>query len=305
MGHVIWNINDIVRICNKWQQNKFDGLIVFDGNRGLSKSSGSYKLALRFPQFKIKNDLVFDRKHLIERLNKKNKIIWADELINIFHNREHWAKDQIELIKMLNMFRDNCNILIGCVPNFYDLDKQFRGLVKMRINCIRRGVGIIHTKNQTSFSSDKWDLANNEKVERNWSKSGKYKPFYKKLTTYRGLLKFNDVTELQRKLYEKLKEERRGRVFMKDTETEDDKTDKIIKSIIVDLIDGKIKTEKDIVDVCILKDKKYTLMKKKINDELKNSGRMTTVNKLLKGVKDKDKELRNKLVRSEDYSDYI
>lgn len=227
MGYVIWRIKDVAEICRSWQDNEFDGLIVFDGKRGLGKSTGAIKLAraIRKGQFKIKKDIAFTREDVMDKLaNNKNKITLADEMINVTYNRDFFSEQQKMLIKMLNMYRDSCNILIACVPNFYDLDKQFRNLVKMRINVVRRGVAVIHTPNQSSYTTDIWDMTINEKIERKWLAKGIFKPQYSRLTTFRGMLVYNALTPKQERIYKEVKEKKRNDVYLASKENQETKT---------------------------------------------------------------------------------
>ena len=140
------------------------------------------------------------------------------ELAEIFTKEE-----QKKLIKMLNMYRDSCNVLICCVPNFYDLDKQFRSLVKIRINIVRRGLGVLHVPTQSAYCSDPWDLRINEKIERKWLQKNVFKPNYKRLSTYRGMIAFNDLTPNQREIYEQIKQEKRQHLISEDDLSEEKK----------------------------------------------------------------------------------
>ena len=84
MGLSQWNVKQISDIWKLWQQHRFDGIIVFDGNRGLGKSSAALKCAFRFPQFKIQRDLIYSREELMNQLaEQKFGILIADEMINV------------------------------------------------------------------------------------------------------------------------------------------------------------------------------------------------------------------------------
>lgn len=211
MGHILWSINQLANTIQNAIDKKFDFIIVIDGKRGLGKSTLAIKLALRFPMFRMKKHIVFKREDVMKSLaTLKKHVIVPDEMINVTHNRDFYDQDQKKLIKMLNMYRDSGNIVIACVPNFAHLDNQFRDLIKMRIHIERRGLGIIHTPNQSSYSKDKWDMAINEKIEQRWLKRGVYRPNWKRLTTYRGIINFGPLTPKQQLLYDKIKAEKRN-----------------------------------------------------------------------------------------------
>lgn len=209
--HIIWSIERLANTIQQAIDNKFDFIIAVDGRRGLGKSTFAVKTAKRFKQFKMKKHILFKRDEINKGLAKTKKGVFVlDEMINVIHNRDFYEQEQKKLIKMLNMYRDSGNVIFACVPNFAHLDNQFRDLVKMRIHIERRGLGVIHTPNQSAYSKDKWDMSINEKIEASWAKRGVYNPNYKRLTTFRGLIHFNKLTEKQQILYDKIKQEKRN-----------------------------------------------------------------------------------------------
>lgn len=236
-------LKHLVRMIDARVKNQLDVICMITGNRGSGKSTLGLKLCNPFPQYNMKEDLVFGREEVMQHLAKKTRgIIHADEMINVTHNRDFYNQDQKKLIKGLNMYRDRENILIGCVPNFYDLDKQIRSLVTMRIDVVRRGLGVLHLPNQSAYSTDKWDSQFNEKLERKWLERGHgFKPAFHRLTTFKGYLKFGDIGVAQRRLYLKLKDERRGKVFEEDLAQ--DKSTSPYDIIYAKIKEGKIKKE--------------------------------------------------------------
>lgn len=223
-----------------WQKNKFDGIVVADGNRGLGKSTCTIQIARRCEGFELNRDIIFSRSEVLKHIaTKKNGVIVADEMINVTHNRDFYFQDQKNLIKMLNMYRDKCNLFFACVPNFYALDKQFRDLVKMRINVLRRGLAVIHIPQQKSFSADRWDTSFNEKIESSWR--NKFKSHYNRLTTFKGYLKFSDLPSRIKLKYETLKDEKRNDIYEEEINVEEEKNPKeIILEIYQDLKSGRL-----------------------------------------------------------------
>ena len=192
--------------------NDFDCIIFIEGKRGVGKSTLGQKIAYKSKtQFKPKRDLAFTRDNVIRLLGEKRKgIIFGDELINVAYNRDFWDQDQKTLIKALNMYRDRCNLFIGCIPFFVDLDKQMQKLCKIRITVLRRGYALLQFQTKTLYSNDPWDVNNNRKIE-NKFRAGKMK--YSKFSTVKGIVKFNDLTPNQKRLYIDIKEEKRNQVF--------------------------------------------------------------------------------------------
>ena len=131
--------------------------------------------------------MIYTKKETLNFFHQWNKNGIADEMINVTFNRDFYDLDQKNVIKMINMNRDHCNLFIACVPQFQNLDTQIKNLCKIRITVVRRGLAIIQTPNRTIYVKDKWDQATNEKFEREWLQKGISKPTYSKLTTFREI----------------------------------------------------------------------------------------------------------------------
>jgi adenylate kinase family enzyme len=166
------------------------------------------KLQLEFPR--TRRYLLYTKEDVTNFFNKWKRIGIADEMINVAFNREFWNEDQKNLIKIMNMNRDHCNMLLMCIPQFQVLDNQIKNLCKIRITVVRRGIAVIQTPNKTIYNKDIWDSAVNEKIEREWIKKGGVKPAYNKLTTYKGLLLFRKLTEKDQDIYDKIKNQERN-----------------------------------------------------------------------------------------------
>jgi hypothetical protein len=137
----------------------------------------------------------------------------ADEVIGVAFNRDFYSEESKTLIKMFNMYRDSCNVFIGCLPKFMDLDIQIQRLCKMRVTVVRRGIAIIHMQRPSLYLSDVWDIKNNAKIESEWTLKGSKNPRYARLTTVVGILQFGDLTPQQRIEYQAIKQEKRNKVF--------------------------------------------------------------------------------------------
>ncbi|MEX0597013.1 MAG: hypothetical protein WD512_10990, partial [Candidatus Paceibacterota bacterium] len=130
-----WKVKDLVQTIDRMIENKFDCVIAVDGKRSLGKSTVSYKIAKRVKNnFNPWRDIVYLRKDITKLyINHFKGVIWADEMINAGHNRDFYDQEQKKLIKSINMYRDNFNVFIWCIPNFLNLDTQLRNLVKIRL----------------------------------------------------------------------------------------------------------------------------------------------------------------------------
>jgi len=236
---MVWMIQQILG-------NKFDCFIIIEGNRGLGKSTLAIHLARKLSQaikntglkdykFHWNKSLVYTQKETKKFLHSWKQIGIVDEAINVCFNRDFYQQDQKDIIKMINMNRDHCNLFIACVPQFQTLDAQVKNLCKIRITVVRRGVCIIQTPNQTIYIKDKWDQATNEKLERSWLQKGIKNPQYSRLTTFRGLMKFSKLSDKAEMMYQKVKNKKRNLVAQEEmgiVEGEEEEKDPIM--IIVD-----------------------------------------------------------------------
>ena len=90
----------------------------------------------------------------------------VDEAIYTAYKRDFQKGGQKELIKQLNAYRDHRNIVLLCIPNFWDLDKPLRDMCFLRIDIVGRGKGVLHKPLKSHYSQDNWDIYNNTKIER-------------------------------------------------------------------------------------------------------------------------------------------
>lgn len=186
-------------------------------------------------------DLIYDQKNMIRGLSSWHRIIIPDEMINITFNRDFQSEEQKKIVKLINMYRDHKNLIIASAPQFQNLDVQIKNLTKMRISIAKRGVGVIQTPNKVIYAKDKWDSANNEKIEREWLMHGG-RPKYTKLTTARGLVHFPPLSHKLEEEYQKIKNEKRTNIVEKDMGIVQEKERKEpIEQIYEELITGKIR----------------------------------------------------------------
>lgn len=280
----VWSMKKVAWMIAETQRQKFDAVIAVTGARGLGKSTLAWKLCKgvgRYNKigFKPKRDIVFSRDDVINHLSKKKLgIIFGDEFVNVTYNRDFSNKAQQNFLKMLNMYRDSRNFLVACIPDFPILDKQFRSLIKMRLQVIRRGVAIVHLQRKTSYSIDPWDMKGNEKVEANWNK-GKRKPNYSQLSTSEGLLFFGDLGAKERRLYELIKQSKRQHLVEKEQVPTDVKKMDIYDKVLVKLEDGKT-TKEDIERMAYFHDLKIKAFREILNNRLKEK-RLPILSKML------------------------
>lgn len=217
-----------------------------------------------------KRDLIYSQGSMMKFLSSWNRIGVPDEMINITFNRDFYSQEQKDIIKMINMYRDHCNLILACVPMFVTLDNQIKNLCKIRITVVRRGVGLIQTPNKTIYGKDRWDTAVNEKIEKEWLLKNAKKPAYSRLTTARGIVRFGALREKDELKYQAIKNEKRASI-LKDVKS-DDEEDSVVNKTIKMLREGKIKNKEVLEGLAIAEGVKPETFISKIEREMKKEG---------------------------------
>lgn len=263
--YIMWTVKDLAEIIQKTVNNKFDYIIMIDGKRGLGKSTLGAKILYRLG-FNPKSDIVYSREDVIKAFAKKEfGKIFADEMVNVSYGRDFWESDQKTLNKLMNMYRDSCNVFVGCIPIFSQLDKHFQQVVKMRLTVISRGLAIVHRQLSSMYTNDPWDLKNNQKVESKYI-IGKDKPKYDKLSTFMGIVKFGDLTENQRVEIDAIKKDKRSKVV--DVDTNDLVEESYVDKLMERILNGTM-TSQLLRDYCQLTSKKYETVRNALNRKIK------------------------------------
>ncbi len=282
MRPLTWSIKEIVKVLKARVSNEFDGNIIVSGDRGNGKSHLICKLFYRFDGFKPWKHQVYNRDDVIKLLKTQEYgLCWDDEAINSGYKRNFQEKGQQELIKILTAYRDNYNIYASAIPNFFSLDKDLRDLCFMHIHVIERGIVVVHMPLQGRlYSSDKWDVKYNSKVEEKWSKriqkDPNFKPPYHNLSTFRGYLFFEDITTNQKKLYKQIKKIKREQAFKTDQEKRSVKELSFVDKLYKQLIAEKL-TMEFIKQACLLEGEKYSTINATLNRMLSDNATGKTV----------------------------
>jgi len=276
---IIWSIKDLVNIGKERQQNEFDLNIVITGVRGNGKSTLAFRFFTRFgKKFKPWKHQIYSRKDLMKLLERtKYGCIFDDEAIRTGYKRNFFDQDQKLLIQMLNMYRDNYNIYVACIPNFYNLDKDLRDLFKIHIHIIERGMGVIHVANESSlYSDDKWDIKYNKKIEDGWAKRKQnninYKPKYNRLSTFKGYIKIPKLTAKQEILYKEVKDTKRKLMYEEEIKGEEIEGNVgFYERIIQRLMEGKL-TQEMLQEISLANGLKYSAVRSLLNIKLRDAG---------------------------------
>jgi hypothetical protein len=223
--------------------------------------------------------LIYSQDAMQNALASWNIINIPDELINAMFNRDFYGEKQKDIIKMVNMFRDHCNLTIGCVPSFSNIDNQIRGLTKVKITIRKRGLAIVHTPNRVIYAKDKWDQATNEKIEREWIAKKINNPNYSKLTTFRGIMRYPPLTKKEEELYQAIKNKKRNVILKEEMGiTIDEEKEKDPVEMITDrLISGGVRNSHVIDGVAYTIGITPQALKEKIRRGLEKQGKATSL----------------------------
>lgn len=274
MKAIIWSINDITEILKKRIANQFDGNFLVSGDRGNGKSTLTSKIFYRLGHFNPYKHQVYNREEVIKLLKTQHKgKCFDDEAVNSGYKRDFQNKGQQELIKIITAYRDNFNVYGSAIPNFFSLDKDLRDLVFLHLHVIERGIAVVHMPlPNLLYSQDRWDTKNNARKEQAWTEKIKkdptFKPKFHQLSTFRGYLYFNDLTEKQKKLYLEVKHNKRALAF---DNTEDEKEQSFIDKIYSFLLSGKLSKE-GLLQMCLMEGVKYSNVQRTLAQMLRDSG---------------------------------
>jgi len=164
-----------------------------------------------------------------------------------------------------------------------------RSLIKIHVHVVRRGIAVLHVaKEGRIFSSDPWDSKVNQKIEETIDKKAKLNPDklpdYSKMTTFRGYIYFNDITDLQKKLYQEIKDTKRKEIHKKEMEEEQakDPINQAYNSIVDMLLDGKYKTMVELERNAFVLGIKVTSFKNRVREYLRERGEERPLSQILK-----------------------
>lgn len=91
-------------------------------------------------------------------------VILADEIISMFFKRNWYDNKQIDGIELLNKCRDRHHLVLGNVPNFWDLDSAVYATITFWVHIHERGRAWVFQKDRNPFTPDKWHRKMNEKL---------------------------------------------------------------------------------------------------------------------------------------------
>lgn len=289
---VVWSMKELAEMTKKRVLNKFDSNIAISGLTGSGKSTFLFKFFNKFDDFKIEDKFTMNRRKMIELIkNHISSYCWNDELISSGSKRTFFDTEQNELIHVLTKYRDNFNIVGGCIPFFFTLDKELIKLFGMHINIVERGVGVVHLPRQgRMYNEDIWDVNINKKLEEKWSakvlKNPSFKIPYHKYTTFAGYIYFGALSKKQEELYVYLKSKERGD---NENKSDVDEVKETFNQKVLRLLRENKLDEHGLFLLCEYEGKKLSSVKVSLNRMLKDEGSEQTLKDLLKNTNNNTK----------------
>lgn len=212
-------VKHFARIIKETQANDNDVITVVSGTRGIGKSSLvgviiNQMVPNYYTEAGFKSINVYSRQEFNDKLKSdpEESIINIDEAITSLFKREFWLREQNNIIKMLNMYRDKRHIIFLLLPHFWDLDVSVRNslIIKFWVYVSKRGDAYIFTPQDNPFNFDVWNQKTNMEL---FSKGKIYQS-----PNYLANIQFPKMPEEYYNLYKKVKAEKRAAALLKEKE---------------------------------------------------------------------------------------
>jgi len=211
------NVKRFARIVRSVQDSHNDCIIAITGFRGVGKSVLMRQIGkeLKLCDYDMNKYHIYSRKELVDNLEKleKKDILCVDEAINTIFKREFQKKNQIQIIKMFNTYRDKFFTVFLLVPLFWDLDSSVRNsmMIKFWIFCYKKGRAVIFTHNHNPATTDPF---NRDSIHYAWAR--------KRIRTSRNYfndLRWSNLKPEEYDLYAEIKARKRKESYNQEDDT--------------------------------------------------------------------------------------
>ena len=178
------SLKDVAILLKDTLYSDRDAVIAFGGMTGGGKSVCMIQLMKEFyglmgRAFTFEN-MTWDRDELLEWIDgpqdEKGSRFGgqkpeysgeiADELISMFYKRNWYEDEQKASIELFNKCRDRHQLVMGAVPNFWDLDSGILSRFRFYIYIPFRGIAWVFQQENNPFSGDQWNVGENRKIFR-------------------------------------------------------------------------------------------------------------------------------------------
>lgn len=172
-------LTTFAEILHQTLRSDRDVIIGFGGMTGEGKSVAMIQLSKAYSKlsnvpFEM-NDMTWSRHELLKWIDGDEKgagkkpeysISIADELISMFFKRNWYEDSQKEAVELFNKCRDRHQLIMGGIPNFWDLDSGMLSRIRFYVYIPRRGMMWVFEQENNPFASDKWNVQENRRVYR-------------------------------------------------------------------------------------------------------------------------------------------
>lgn len=189
-------------------QEDLDNIIAIDGPEGVGKSSLAYWIAKKYnPDFDMKASYAVSFDELLDKIHDyhgadNGAVFWLDEATKLGNKREWASKDNVALMKLLQMFRSRHWLMILCIPSINDLDIYLREQrVRYELHCLWLDWERSPQKGRGYFKLDRMEIKDDNRPRRPVG-YGKYDPIPAAVTQEYSTLKRETQDDAFEELYD-------------------------------------------------------------------------------------------------------
>lgn len=175
-------IEKFAELCYQMLKSDRDVTVGVAGFTGEGKSTFAVKLCQAYKTISQIdwdfNHMTWSRKELLEWIDGKGSTkenqkpeysaLVPDELISMFYKRNWYEDAQKSAVELFNKCRDRHLLIIGNVPDFWDLDSGFLTRIRFYIYIPKRGIAWVFQQENNPFITDKWNKKDNSKAFRKY-----------------------------------------------------------------------------------------------------------------------------------------
>lgn len=180
LSHKNVGIRDFAKFCYDLLKSDRDITIATGGFTGEGKSTFGVKLLKAYGEIIGKpwsfEYITYLRKELLKWIDGEGEkkegqlpeysAILADELVSLFYKRNWYEEDQKSSVELFNKCRDRHLLIVGNIPDFWDLDSGFLSRIRFYVYIPERGRAWVFEQENNPFIKDKWNHRDNLKAFR-------------------------------------------------------------------------------------------------------------------------------------------
>lgn len=202
----------LINLFKRGQSSKRDCTLVIDGFVGEGKTTFAIQCLKAYydiqnvTQFRkhAEKYMVYNRAELYKLATEETeKMIIADEAINVLFRREWMKEDQIVLLKAFDVCRSNRNIFVFNIPNFWSLDSHtVQTRIRYWAHVDKQKWVMLFRPIRHPFVSDVWCKKVNEKIH-------EYRMGIKRSPNFIDTFTFGPLTDREYDILDEIKNQKR------------------------------------------------------------------------------------------------